>query len=199
MVVPLPCGKLQLLREVGGKTPVARASAGKRLARRGATSIVIMLAACAAALAVTAQGAARAPRDLLVSSLLERIRPTGSGDAEETTQDPPDASTAPGDELIVSVRFTNASDHVLDAIRITSPIPADLSYVSGSASGPGADVLYSVDGGRSFGRPGELNLQAPDGAVRGAEPADYTHVRWVLRAPLDAGASGVARFRAVPR
>jgi hypothetical protein len=87
----------------------------------------------------------------------------------------------------------------LDLIRITSPIPPDLSYVPDSASGPGADVLYSVDGGRSFGRRDELAIQAPDGTVRGARPDDYTHVRWVLRTSLDAGASGVARFRVVPR
>ena len=197
MVVALPCGKLQLLRELGAKTPAAHPAALRRVARPAAT-LVIMLAAAAAALAVMAQGAARAPRDLLVSSQLERIRPTAGGDAEETAPDAIDAA-AHADELIVSVRFANSSDHVLDAIRITSPIPPDLSYVSDSASGPGADVLYSVDGGRSFGRPEELTMQAPDGNVRGAEPADYTHVRWVLRASLDAGASGVARFRAVPR
>src|SRR6188508_2582624 len=198
MVVPLPCGKLQLPREFGAKTPAAHRAAVRRVARPAAT-LVIMLAASAAALAVTAQGTARAPRDLLVSSQLERIRPTAGGDAEDTAPDAIDAAAAHADELIVSVRFANSSDHVLDAIRITSPIPADLSYVSDSASGPGADVLYSVDGGRSFGRPEELTIQAPDGNVRGAEPADYTHVRWVLRASLDAGASGVARFRAVPR
>jgi uncharacterized repeat protein (TIGR01451 family) len=145
---------------------------------------------------VTAQGAARAPRDLVVSSMLERIGVTASGDEETelATDTPPHA-----DQLIVSVEFKNSSGHVLDTIRITSPIPPDLSYVSDSASGPGADVLFSVDNGRSFGRPEELTLQAPDGGVRGADPADYTHVRWVLRASLDAGASGVARFRAVPR
>lgn len=197
MVVPLPCGKLQLLRELGAKTPVAHRAAA-RLVARPAPTLVIMLAASAAGLAVTAQGTARAPRDLLVSSQLERIRPAAGSDAEDTALDAIDAA-AHADELIVSVRFANSSGHVLDAIRITSPIPADLSYVSDSASGPGADVLYSVDGGRSFGRPEELTMQAPDGNVRGAEPADYTHVRWVLRASLDAGASGVARFRAVPR
>jgi hypothetical protein len=158
-----------------------------------------MLAVCAAALAAAAQGAARAPRDLVVSSQLERIGATEAGDAADAAQDASQPTASAADELIVSVRFTNSSNQVLDLIRITSPIPPDLAYVSGSASGPGADVLYSVDGGRSFGRPEELTMQAPDGSVRGAEPADYTHVRWVLRTSLDAGASGVARFRAVPR
>jgi hypothetical protein len=103
------------------------------------------------------------------------------------------------DELIVSVHFANVSDHVVDSIRITSEVPADLRYAPNSASGPGSDAFFSVDDGRSFGRPEELTLPTVDGGVRGADASDYTHVRWVLRAPLDAGASGVARFRAVPR
>jgi hypothetical protein len=74
-----------------------------------------------------------------------------------------------------------------------------LRYVAKSASGPGSEVLFSVDNGRTFGLPDELTLAAPDGSVRSADAAEYTHVRWILRAPLDAGATGIARFRAVPR
>jgi hypothetical protein len=103
------------------------------------------------------------------------------------------------DQLIVSVRFTNATGAVVDTVRITTPIPGDLKYVAGSASAPGSEALFSVDNGRSFGRPAELTVTAPGGGTRAADAADYTHVRWVLRQPLDAGASGVARFRAVPR
>ena len=103
------------------------------------------------------------------------------------------------DELVVSVKFTNATQHVLDSIRITSPVPADAAYVAQTASGPGSEVLFSIDGGKTFGRPDELVLPGADGGTRAAEPGEYTHVRWVMRAPLDAGASGLARFRAVPR
>ena len=112
---------------------------------------------------------------------------------------PADTVASHADQLIVSVRFTNAGDTVLDTIRVTSPIPADVKYVAGSASGPGSEVLYSVDNGRSFGVPGELQVAAPDGGLRAADAADYTHVRWVLGAPLAVGATGIARFRAVPR
>ena len=130
--------------------------------------------------------------------MLERIG-AGAHDDPESAQAATDLLASQADQLIVSVRFTNSSDRILDSIRITSPIPPDLRYLPNSASGPGADVLFSVDNGRSFGGPEELTLQDSDGNVRVADPADYTHVRWVLRAPLDAGASGVARFRAVPR
>ena len=74
-----------------------------------------------------------------------------------------------------------------------------MQYVAHSASGPGSDVLFSVDNGRTFGRPDELTIVAADGGTRTAAAADYTHVRWVLKASLAAGATGVARYRAVPR
>jgi hypothetical protein len=146
----------------------------------------VALVAVAAAFALTAQEAARVPQDLVLSSTRERIAAA------------PDAGDA-ADQLIISVRFTNATADIIDTIRLTSPVPPDLKYVPESASAPGGDVLYSVDHGMSFGRPDELTALAPDGSPRSADASDYTHVRWVMRAPLDAGATGIARFRAVPR
>jgi hypothetical protein len=160
--------------------------------------LLAMLCTCIAGPAATAQQAAREPRDLLVSSALERIAAPVADDAQSSTESAADAPASQSDQLIVNVRFSNLSDHVLDSLRITCPIPTDLRYVQQSASAPGSDVLFSVDDGRTFGRPEELTMPTPDG-VRAADAADYTHVRWILRAPLDAGALGVARFRAVPR
>ena len=165
--------------------------------KRARNFISVWLAALSAAAA--AQSAVDSKPELVVSSALERIV---AGAAASST---PDIQIATGtvashaDQLIVSVRFTNVSKSLVDTVRITSPIPADVKYVPGSASGPGSAVLFSVDNGRTFGRPVELTLPAPDGGTRVADPADYTHVRWVLSAPLDPGASGIARFRAVPR
>ena len=155
----------------------------------------MMLCCCAAGFAASAEEGERVPRDLLVTSALERIGAGAGGDAAAVQ-----AAGAPqADEVIVSVRFTNTTEQVLDSIRITTPVPPGLRYVARSASGPGSDALFSVDDGVSFGRPDELTLPLPDGGVRDADAADYTHVRWILRAPLDAGATGIARFRAVPR
>jgi len=175
-MVPPTCGKLQSWRGLG-----------------------VVLVACAACVAAAAQGPPRGSEDLIVSSALERfgappVAPAGAG-----PEVAPEAGPSPADQLIVSVRFTNASAHVVDSIRITSGVPADMQYVQNSASAPGSEVLFSVDRGRTFGRPDELTLAAADGSARLAEPAEYTHVRWILHAPLDAGATGVARFRAVPR
>jgi hypothetical protein len=78
-------------------------------------------------------------------------------------------------------------------------VPADLRYVAGTAVGPGSEALFSVDQGQRFGRPEELTVPSGNGAPRRADPADYTHVRFVLSSPLDPGAAGTVRFRVVPR
>jgi uncharacterized repeat protein (TIGR01451 family) len=143
---------------------------------------------------------ATAPRDgVIVSSALERVVATPAADGGVTLEVAAGTVASHADQLIYSAQFTNASAHVVDAVRVTSPVPADVKYVADSATGPGSQVLFSVDQGRTFGRPSELTLAGADGVLRTAAADDYTHVRWLLDAPLDVGASGTVRFRAVPR
>ena len=172
-----------------------RAVSALRAARRLAVGV-----AAGAALAGGAQPPAQASRpELVVSSVLERIG------APEAAAGPVAPAPTPGtvgshaEELVLSIVFTNTSAEVLDAVRITSAVPADLRYVAGTVSGPGIEALFSVDGGRTFGRPSELVVAAGGSAPRRADAADYTHVRFLLDAPLEPGATGTARFRAVPR
>jgi uncharacterized repeat protein (TIGR01451 family) len=111
----------------------------------------------------------------------------------------PIAVASPGDEVVYTVTFTNVSKQLADNVRITNPIPREMRYLPNTASAPGSEVLYSVDGGLTYGTPGELRVKADDGSERSADAADYTHIRWILKSPLDAGAKGFARFRAVVR
>lgn len=154
---------------------------------------------CVASAAVPAQTVTDTARDLVVSSTLERIVAAPAEGAPADVRIAAATVASHADQLVVSVTFTNEGESVVDAVRITAPVPADVQYVPGSASGPGSEVLFSVDNGRTFSLPRELKLAAADGGTRAVDAADYTHVRWILRAPLDAGATGVARFRAVPR
>jgi hypothetical protein len=165
--------------------------------RRGGRYAGLLLGVASAA--VPAQPTADSAHDVVVSSTLERIVAAAADGGAPDVQITSGSVASHADQLIVSVRFTNVSSSSVDHVRITSPIPADVKYIPGSAIGPGSDVLFSVDNGRTFGRPAELTLPAPDGGARLADAADYTHVRWILNAALDAGATGVARFRAVPR
>tara|TARA_R110002096_G_scaffold130643_5_gene279905 strand:- start:136 stop:606 length:471 start_codon:yes stop_codon:yes gene_type:complete len=102
----------------------------------------------------------------------------------------------PGETVFYTITFTNVSDETADNVVITNPIAADLVYVEGSGFGPGADMQFSVDGGETFAAAQELTV-VEDGEPRPAEARDYTHVRWVLKNDLDAGAQVTARFAAV--
>jgi uncharacterized repeat protein (TIGR01451 family) len=136
---------------------------------------------------------------LVVTSSLERLVPGDGGGAGTRIETGAGAAGSHADRLVYTARFANRGTAVLDGVRITSPIPAELRYLPQSASGPVTAVLFSIDQGRTFGPAAELEIVGEDGTRRPADPADYTHVRWVLDGPLDPGATGVVRFGAEPR
>ena len=101
-----------------------------------------------------------------------------------------------GDLVIYTLEVRNLGTVGVDGYAFTSPIPQHMSYVADSAVAPGAEVRYSVDGGRSFDTPENLMVHGPDGKQRPAAAADYTHIRWLLKNRLKAGSMTLARFRA---
>lgn len=102
----------------------------------------------------------------------------------------------PGETVFYTITFRNVSTEPADKVVITNPIAEDLMYVDGSAFGPGMDIQFSVDGGETFAAAKELTV-VENGEVRSAIAADFTHVRWVMRNDLEAGAQGTARFAAI--
>ena len=102
----------------------------------------------------------------------------------------------PGETVFYTITFTNISDESADNVVLTNPIAAGLVYVEGSAFGPGSDIQFSVDDGENFAAADELTV-TEDGELRAAEGKDFTHIRWVMRNDLAAGAQGTARFTAV--
>ena len=104
------------------------------------------------------------------------------------------AKVVPGDEVIYTVTFENISAEPAENVVITNPLPAEMSYVEGSAFGPGADILFSVDGS-TFASSGELTV-TENGTQRPAIADDIRHIRWVMHNDIDSGEQGLARFRA---
>lgn len=102
----------------------------------------------------------------------------------------------PGDVLIYTVEVRNAGNYAAESAVVVQPVPNHMIYVADSAVGPGVDVDYSVDGGRTFGQPEDLKLA---GAVVTASAADYTHIRWRLRNRLKPNSIAYVRFRAQVR
>jgi uncharacterized repeat protein (TIGR01451 family) len=117
-------------------------------------------------------------------------------DSGETERKLVSADTiVPGDDVVYTITFTNISDESAENIVITNPISGNLTYVQGSAFGPGTIIEFSVDDGMSFAAAGELRV-ATNGSERPASAADFTHVRWTMQNELEAGAQGMARFKA---
>ena len=108
-----------------------------------------------------------------------------------------DANTViPGERVVYTITFRNISDQPADNVIITNPIDSNLTYVDGSAFGPGTLIEFSVDGGKTWGTPDALQV-SEDTGVRPAEAKDFTHVRWIVENDVAAGALGVVRFTAV--
>ena len=132
---------------------------------------------------------------LNVRTVVQKEEVTVSDDGE-TERRLVDAETVvPGDDLVYTITFQNISDETAENVVITNPISESLTYVNGSAFGPGALIEFSVDGGQNFAAPDALIIAANDGE-RAAEPADFTHVRWTMQSDIESGAQGLARFRA---
>ena len=108
----------------------------------------------------------------------------------------PADTVVPGESVGYTITFTNISDDAADNVVITNPIADSLTYVEGSAFGPGAEIQFSVDNGKTFADREALTV-TEEGVVRAASAEDFTHIRWVMQQELAAGAQGVARFSAV--
>ena len=108
----------------------------------------------------------------------------------------PADKVVPGDSVIYTVEVRNVGPQSIDSPIVTQPVPAHMVYLADSAVGPGADVTYSVDGGRSFDAPENLKIAGANGSQRVATAADYTHIRWQLKSLLKADSTAFVRFRA---
>jgi uncharacterized repeat protein (TIGR01451 family) len=100
---------------------------------------------------------------------------------------------AQGQEVHYTVRITNPTPVFANTVTVSQMIPANTTYVPGSATGPGADIEFSIDGGVTFAAAEDLKLE---GRSSRAPPERYTHIRWHMRNPLAPGAVALARFRA---
>ena len=154
---------------------------------------------CAATMALAAQ--ADGPNDQIVTRVSAEVmaRPTDALAGEKAQQKLQDAErVVPGDVLIYTVQVRNVGQYSVESAVVIQPLPKHTMYVADSAVGPGVDVDYSIDGGRSFDR--AENLKSPNAPAAAtalhATAADYTHIRWRLHNRLKPNAVAFVRFRA---
>ena len=125
------------------------------------------------------------------------IKTTEQG--REATKLVPADRVVPGDRLIYTLEVRNTAATTVPAPTVDTPVPAHMRYVADSAVGPATQVSYSVDGGQSFDAPENLKVAGPNGELRAAESADYTHIRWQFKHSLKANSVAFLRFRAVAK
>lgn len=133
---------------------------------------------------------------LSVQTVVQKEQVTIDDDGEQQVTLVAAETVVPGERVVYTITFTNISNDAADNVVITNPIAESLTYIDGSAFGPGAEILFSVDNGRTFAGREALTV-VDEGVVRAASAEDFTHIRWVMQQELAAGAQGVARFSAV--
>ena len=153
-----------------------------------ATSICLLL--------IAATALAQEQGHLSVQTVVQKEQATIDEAGERQVSLVPAETVVPGERVVYTITFTNISSDAADNVVITNPIAASLTYIDGSAFGPGTEILFSIDNGQTFAQREALTV-VEEGAVRAASAEDFTHIRWVMQQELAAGAQGTARFAAV--
>ena len=103
-------------------------------------------------------------------------------------------TSMPGDIIFYALHFENVGDEVATNVDLVDPVPSGMTYVNGSAYGPGSEITFSIDQGRNYKKPSLLTYEV-SGEKRTASPDQYSHIRWLLK-NLEPGQSGTAGFQA---
>lgn len=103
----------------------------------------------------------------------------------------------PGETVLYTITYSNNGEKPASGIVVRNPIPVQMLYLDGSATGEGTDIQFSVDGGQTYKPAAELMISLPDGTTRPAEPSEYNSIRWTVLQPVEGGQSGSVSYRAV--
>ena len=107
-------------------------------------------------------------------------------DGREIVRLAPATRVAPGDEVIYTLEIRNSGAVTVRTPTVVYPVPAHMRMVADSATGPGTEVSFSVDGGHRY-------LSADEHVA----PDTYTHMRWQFKNDLKANSVAFVRFRAI--
>ncbi len=107
----------------------------------------------------------------------------------------PATKVLPGEIVQYNTFFENISNKPTGNINIVNPIPKHTVYLPNSAQGKNTQSVFSVDGGKHYGKAGTLKVKRKDGKLYLAKPSDYTHIRWHYQGHLAPKAKQAVAFR----
>ena len=156
---------------------------------------LVGVALCGIGIPYAASGQATS-QGLVVKAVAE-VETQAVQDGRDIVKLAPANRVVPGDQVIYTLEIRNPSRTAVRDPVVTYAVPSHMMYVADSATGPGAEVRYSVDDGHFFDRPENLRVGDAEGHSRQAKPDEYTHIRWKLKNTLKSKSVAFARFRAV--
>jgi uncharacterized repeat protein (TIGR01451 family) len=155
--------------------------------------VALLTAALGGATTALAQTADRGCIELKTVAEVQEVYVDDRGNT--ATRLVPAAKVVPGDEVVWTIVANNVCTAPAGDVAITNPVPQHMRYVGSSAFGPGAEIVFSVDG-NTFATPEALVVAEADGSRRQARADEYSAIRWVLPRPMGPSESLMVRYRA---
>lgn len=92
----------------------------------------------------------------------------------------------PGEIVRYEIDALNAGDSAASKLAPVAHIPANTTFVAGTASAAAAATIeYSLDGGKTWSLRPMVTVQTPTGPVqKPADPATYNAVKWISTGSL---------------
>lgn len=142
--------------------------------------------------------AASDPVSITSDIMVEQSVTDASGKVTTVLTDPGKLAITPGEKLLISVHVANNSGGPITGLTATNPISDAVSFVSANEDW----AEFSVDGGKSFGKLGDLKVPSTgaDGvtpSTRTALPEDVTTIRWTFKDAIPTGTTRHVSFRGV--
>ena len=107
----------------------------------------------------------------------------------------------PGQVVEYALTYHNSGESALNDVVVTGPIPAATAYIGKSAfTQSKARLQVSIDGGNQFeSEPVKRIITDASGKkIEKIIPStEYTHVRWVMQQPLNAGETKQFAYRSL--
>jgi len=154
----------------------------------------LLLGAVASLVILTSQAIAAQQGHLKVTSKVQKMMIINKG-GKKTYKFVSAAKVLPGEIVQYNTFYENISNKPAGNINIVNAIPKHTVYLPNSAQGKNTQSVFSVDGGRHYGKAGTLKVRGRDGKLHPAKPSDYTHIRWHYQGNLAPRAKQAVAFR----
>lgn len=154
---------------------------------------VIILSTALAALAISPVASALTAKQEVFKEIITQ---TETGVNVERV---PPNTIIPGDRVVYALTYVNDKAESVNDIVLTMPVPAPIAYIDGTADTPNTDIVYSADGGATYGARDTRMVVGDNGGLRAANADEITHVRWTVTRTIEPGDQGQLSFAGLLR